>query len=287
MILVSLFGGLGNQMFQYAAGRALSDRLGLPLVLDRRHYDRAVEHGYALDAFRLADVAPASALPPTARAEPLRHLLWRLSGRGPRRFRERGLGYTPGFATISGPVWLHGYWQSERYFAAQAELIRADFTPRLPPGPGTARCLEDIATRDCAVSLHVRRGDYVRNPRFAALHGLCGPEYYARALERIAAASGAEPVVFAFSDEPDWVRDNLALPFETRVVSHNDASRSHEDMFLMAACRHHVIANSSFSWWGAWLNPRPDKIVIAPARWFADPRISNPDILPQGWHALG
>jgi hypothetical protein len=287
MIVVRLAGGLGNQMFQYAAGRALSLRTGLPLVLDRRHYNRPREHGYALGAFPLADTAVEPArLPPLPRERPLAWFLERLTGRGLPRREERGPGFDPAIAAITGPAWIDGYFQSERYFADHADTIRAELSPPPATDEGNARWLAEITAEPHAVSLHVRRGDYVSNARFAARHGSCTPAYYERALAHVAGRMGADPVIFAFSDDPDWVRGNLRLPAEIRVVDQNDAARNFQDLRLMSACRHHIIANSSFSWWGAWLNPNPDRIVAAPARWYADPAMSNPDIWAQGWDRI-
>ncbi|MCO4839618.1 MAG: alpha-1,2-fucosyltransferase [Rhodobacteraceae bacterium] len=284
MIVVRIKGGLGNQMFQYAAGRSLALKTGMPLALDLRHYQRAREHGYALGEFALADVPlDAAHLPPVLRDRPLAYCLARLTRRGPQFLRENGLGFDPAIADISGPVWLEGYFQSERYFLAHAATIRAELTPASPPDAQNARWLADIKADPCAVSLHVRRGDYVRNLKFAAHHGTCTPDYYARALAHVAQKMQAEPVIYAFSDDPDWVRENLQLPAKIKVVGHNDASRNVEDLRLMSACRHHIIANSSFSWWGAWLNPRVEKIVTAPAVWFADPTSVNRDIWADNW----
>lgn len=284
MIIVRIKGGLGNQMFQYAIGRSLSLKTGLPLVLDKRHYLRMREHGYGLDKFQLADTPmDAAKLPPTPREQPLAHFFWRVMKRQPQLQREAGLAFDPVIAASSGPTWVDGYFQSERYFAQHADTIRAELTLAAPPDPENARWLAEIEAEPRAVSLHVRRGDYVRNAKFAALHGSCPPEYYARALEHVAQKTGADPIIYAFSDDPDWVRDNLQLPAEIRIPGHNDASRNIEDLRLMRACRHHIIANSSFSWWGAWLNPRTDKIVTAPARWFSDPNYHNPDIWADGW----
>lgn len=284
MIIVRVKGGLGNQMFQYATGRALALRTGLPLVLDKRHYQRPREHGYALDAFRLADVPiDAADLPPSPKERPVAHWLWRLRKRQPQLQHEASAAFDPRIAGIRGPAWIEGYFQSERYFADHAASIRADLTPKAPPDPENARWLAEIQAEPRAVSLHVRRGDYVRNAQFAARHGTCTPDYYARALAHIAEAMGTTPVIYAFSDDPAWVRDHLKLPAEIRIPGHNDAARNSEDLRLMSACRHHIIANSSFSWWGAWLNPRADKIVAAPSRWFADPATVNPDIWADGW----
>jgi hypothetical protein len=271
-------------MFQYATGRALSRNTGLPLVLDTRHYQRSREHGYGLEHFHLAVTrVPATDLPPAPREQPLAHWLWRLMRREPQLQSEAGLAFDPAIATISGPAWIDGYFQSERYFLAHAQTIRAELTPKAAPDAENARWLEEIRAEPRAVSLHVRRGDYVANARFAARHGSCTPDYYARALAHVTEKTGVEPVIYAFSDDPDWVRDNLHLRAEIRVPGHNDAGRNYEDLRLMSACRHHIIANSSFSWWGAWLNPRADKVVAAPARWFADPDCVNPDIWPEGW----
>lgn len=284
MIVVRMKGGLGNQMFQYAAARAVALNAGLPLALDLRHYQREREHGYALGGFALADVPlDAAQQPPVLRERPLAYVFARLSGRGPRVLRESSLNFDPAIAAASGPACLEGYFQSEQYFSAHGATIRAELTPVSAPDAQNARWLAEIQADPCAVSLHVRRGDYVRNAKFAAHHGTCTPEYYARALAHIAEKMQADPVVYAFSDDPDWVRENLDLPAKIKVVGHNDASRNIEDLRLMSACRHHIIANSSFSWWGAWLNPRPEKIVIAPAVWFADPTCVNADIWPESW----
>lgn len=284
MIIMRIKGGLGNQMFQYAVGRNLSLKTGLPLVLDRRHYRPTHEHGYGLDVFALADTpVENAALPPHRSDRPFANALSRVLGRGPRLMREAALEFDPAIAAIDGPAWLEGYFQTERYFAGNADIIRSEFTPTAAPDATNAAWLARIQADPLAVSLHVRRGDYVANPKFAARHGTCSAAYYDSAVAHMTDVLGAPPVIYAFSDDPDWVRDNLDLPATINVVGHNDASKNYEDLRLMGACRHHIIANSSFSWWGAWLNPRADKVVVAPAKWHADTQNDNPDIWADGW----
>lgn len=286
MIITQINGGLGNQMFQYAAGRSLALRHDVDLVLDTRIFEGKSQFGFGLDHFNhAARQGLPSEVPPERRQNRLRYLLWRGLRLKPHLVRETGLSYNAGFDGLGDGVYLKGYWQSERYFKAVEDTIRADFRIVTPPSPENAALLAELAQLP-AISLHIRRGDYVNNSRTNATHGTCTLDYYARAAELIAGKMATKPVIFTFSDDPAWVRENLVLPYEMRVMKHNDSDHNYEDLRLMSACRHHIIANSSFSWWGAWLNPSPDKMVVSPARWFADPAMVNDDIWPESWIRL-
>ncbi|MDE4145697.1 MAG: alpha-1,2-fucosyltransferase [Pseudophaeobacter sp. bin_em_oilr2.035] len=279
MITARLHGRLGNQMFQYAAARALAERLGVAVALDSREAVRRGE-GVLTRVFDL-DLTEPAPLPPLKQEAPLRYALWRAFGSTPTFRRERGLGYNPGFATWGDGSYLHGYWQSEKYFAAIADRIRADFS--FPEFTNTQNA--DMAARiqgSNAISLHVRRGDYVA----LAAHVLCDQAYYEAALARVLEGLEGTPTVFVFSDDPDWAKENLPLPCEKVVVDFNGPDTDFEDMRLMTLCQHNIIANSSFSWWAAWLNQNPEKRVTGPAQWFGDPKLSNPDILPDSWHRI-
>ena len=271
-------------MFQYAAARALALRNRTELVLDARAYAPDSAFSYGLKNLAIhATVGSEDMLPPPG-SRPLRYAFWRKFGRSPRFVREKSLSFFDrNIAGLGVDVYLHGYFQSERYFSDFAGRMREELAVKPPPDGENARWLERIARRPGAVALHVRRGDYVSNSKFRAAFGTCPPEYYSNAMEIIAGESRDEPFVHVFSDEPQWVRENLKIPYETVYADHNDSHCAHEDLRLMAACKHNIIANSTFSWWGAWLNPNPEKIVIAPRRWFADPRLDNPDIIPDGW----
>lgn len=133
-----------------------------------------------------------------------------------------------------------------------------------------------------AVSVHMRRGDFVSNPKSNAVHGVCPPEYY-RAAIRTMAGQVEKPCFYIFSDDIAWAKDQLKLDFPCQSVEHNTGAESYNDMRLMSRCRHHIIANSSFSWWGAWLSDYPSKIVIAPRQWFLNAPHDVSDLIPHGW----
>lgn len=289
MIVVRLLGGLGNQMFQYAAGRALAERTGGELLFDVADFDALPDRAYALGPYpvrgRVADAGELAAFPPRTAGRLAR---WarravRVLRPGPQRFVEPHSHYTPAFERLRGDVYLDGYWQSERYFAPVADAVRTELT--LPgPLPDPARAAADAIRASEAVSVHVRRGDYVTNPTFAATHGALEPAYHRKAAARVAEGL-AEPAFFVFSDEPDWVRAHLDLGAPFTVV---EGGSPQADLHLMSLCRRHAVANSSFSWWGAWLCAHPDKRVVAPRRWFGPARAGRgtSDLLPVGWERV-
>jgi hypothetical protein len=164
-----------------------------------------------------------------------------------------------------------------------ASTIRTDFAFRQPLTGLNVEIAQEIAVVN-SVSLHIRRGDYASNPKTLSTHGTCSLAYYKEAIRKIIERVES-PHLFVFSDDIDWARDNLNIDLPIRYVDHNRDSESFNDMRLMSLCRHHIIANSSFSWWGAWLNPHEDKIVVAPNNWFANSN-NTKDLLPTGWFAL-
>jgi hypothetical protein len=288
MIVVQLCGGLGNQMFQYAFGRRLALEQKAPLWLDIAAFGAAAPgetpRQYRLDHFKIDGriLPPCMAFfLPFPRRMP-RRLSW---ARWPgllRKVREKGHPYDATAANAKGNLYVEGFWQTEKYFAQVPDAIRADFALREPMTPQRQELAAQMGPN--AVSVHVRRGDYVTNTSANAFHGTCSPEWYKQAMDRMAAAlPGA--TFFVFSDDPDWSRDNLPRYDGTVFVNPQPDGRDYEDMHLMARCAHHIIANSSYSWWGAWLNPSMMKKVIAPARWFAK-EDGGPDRIPAAWTKL-
>lgn len=293
MIISHVIGGLGNQMFQYAAGRALALERREVLWLDVSGYD-----GYGLhQGFELGRVFGCQA--PLASRDEVRAVLgWRGGAsirnivskpqlsfvRGKSFVVEPHFNYWPDIRTVPASVYLQGYWQSEKYFADARDIIRADFTFRKPVSKHNAAWMGRIV--NCSsVSMHIRRGDYVSDARTYAAHGVCPIEYYRSAVDYIAKRV-EQPEFFVFSDDIAWARENLNTGYACHYIDHNRGEESYNDMRLMSLCRHHIIANSSFSWWGAWLNPSADKIVVAPKRWFASGDRRLDDLLPPSWVTL-
>lgn len=292
MIVVRLIGGLGNQMFQYAAARALAERTGGELLFDVGGFADYADREFALGGYALRGrVATADELARFPGPGPERGRLGRLAERagralgagrgGPAYYRQPHFHYDPGFERLCGDVYLDGYFQSERYFAPVAGALRAELAW---PGPLASEA-EAIAARIAAeesVALHVRRGDYVSDPHIAATHGALGPDYHRRAVA-LAAEGLAAPSVFVFTDDPDWVRTELDLGAPFTLV---DGGSPQADLHLMSQCRRKALANSSFSWWAAWLGAGQGRRVVAPRRWFGEERMRTrrmDDLYPQGW----
>ena len=182
---------------------------------------------------------------------------------------------------LSDDACLDGYWQNEKYFKDIADVIKDDFTIKIEPDEKNKDLLSQI--KNCnAVAIHVRRGDYATNPQTANYHGACGLDYYEKCVDLVAKKMNS-PHFFVFSDDPKWTIENLKIDFSTTYISNNGQDKGCEDLRLMKHCKHFIIANSSFSWWGAWLSNNPNKIVLAPKRWFRKEDIDTKDLIPEGW----
>lgn len=292
-IIVKLNGGLGNQLFQYAFARGVSSRLKTDFKLDLTAFGRYYTHDpYLLHRF---DISPAIAgdLDMCGFVWLRKHhaffesLYSRIRSSGmdlPWYCRERGFRFDPGVFSRKGATYFDGFWQSEEYFKHIGDEIREELKLKEPLSEHGREIDASIGTTQ-AVSLHMRH--YPVEDGALAWHGICSTEYYRQALELVAKRV-ADPHLFVFSDNYPWVRKHLVPIIESRGLPYtlveNDDSKNGEDMILMSHCKHHIIANSSFSWWGAWLNPSADKLVIAPQKWFANaPKNDTTDLIPKEW----
>ena len=291
MIIVRIIGGLGNQMFQYAAGKRLAATHNTVLKLDISEFKDYNLHAYGLSAFNTEELF-ATPEEINLFKEPevgslrkkLKKLLRRPNKLGITHIREMQYNFAPEILTLPDSVYLDGYWQSEKYFLDIAEIIRKEFTVKSPQKNKNLALAQQI-TSCASVSLHVRRGDYVTDKKTNTIHGICDLDYYRRCIERLG-QQVHHPCFFIFSDDPKWAENNLKIPHPAIFIGHNGPEKNYEDLRLMSQCRHHIIANSSFSWWGAWLGQHRETITYGPKRWFNAPSFNTQDLLPEAWNRI-
>jgi hypothetical protein len=295
MVIVQISNGLGNQMFMYALGRSISYRNNVELKLDLSIYDSGHHSVYFLDKFNIqAGIATREEV------ESFKPKRWKLHKWIPyeinrrmmpmrkRKFvRERTYRFDPEVMKIRDNAYLLGFWACEKYFKDIREVLLQDFTLINSPNEKNREVLDEMASCD-SISLHIRRGKYVSDPRARRTFGALPVEYYQRGLDYIAERV-SNPRVFVFSHEMDWVKENLKTNLPLRYVDHNPPAEYYEDLRLIKACKHHVIPNSTFTWWGAWLCKYPGKIVVAPRYWFAPEKAErggDAEVFPDEWIRL-
>lgn len=275
MRLIKMTGGLGNQMFIYALYLSIKAK-GLRVRIDlsdMQHY--YVHYGYELHRiFHL----PADEL---CINQKLKKAVEFLFFKTILERKQKGR-LEPYFGPQRWPlVYYKGFYQNERYFAHCADQVRQAFTFDLSKANAASLdLLQQIEADPHAVSLHVRRGDYLEAKHFSRSGCVCTLDYYTRAVHR---AQQFDPAArfYVFSDGMDWVRENIPLPADTVFVRCNQGADSWQDMMLMSHCRHNVVCNSTFSWWGAWLNAHEGKQVFCPSKWTASE--SADKFVPDGW----
>lgn len=292
MIIVRLTGGLGNQLFQYAAGRRIAVKNNIPLKLDLSWFKDQSDRPYSLNHFAtIQDIAsPAEvARLKGSKLTYLKEILLQKANLdrhdGKRTLiLEKSLDFDPNILQISGSAYLIGFWQSEKYFKDIEGMIKKEFVVRTPPDLENIKVANEIRNTE-AVCIHVRRGDYVSDPKTNQSIGLCSLEYYYRAIDHII-SKVEKPHFFIFSNDPSWTQRHIRIDAPITYVRHNPSDKNFEDLRLMTFCKHFIIANSSFSWWGAWLSSNERKIVIAPAQWFRGEQYNDDDRLPKEWIRL-
>lgn len=287
MIISRIDGGLGNQMFQYAYGLYLARRADAEYFLDVSSYEKHPQHGYLLDHFQIdAEVLPAnlSAKVPRKYRSSASKVSWLQDGFGLRtlrRHKERDFGFQTSHLEAGNNRYLVGYWQSEQFFPGMRDELLKQFAVRRDL---TAKS-QEIGVRMAegnSIALHVRRGDYVTSQSAAAIYEHLSVNYYHRCLQTWASEQD-RPEVYIFSNDIAWCREQFQLEYPTHFVDHTSVDTAFEDLWMMqqAACL--VMANSTFSWWAAWLNQRPEHQVIAPSRWFRPGTMDGSSILCRDW----
>lgn len=287
MIIVKLMGGLGNQMFQYAAGKALACAKNQSLFLDISNYNELQEdispRSFKLNCFNVnAEIIDKKEI---LRYTKKNNLLNRLINKFKPYYRKKifihpEFQFDPNFYNTINDVYLNGYWQSYLYFEKINETILKEFSLKEQYLGGIVPTLAIINNSE-SVSVHIRRGDYITSKVAAEVLGCLPYSYYDNAFQLIEKGI-KDPHYFIFSDDIEWVKLNMKIRNSTVIDTNNELY----DLILMSHCKHNVIANSSFSWWAAWLNRNTNKIVIAPKKWFNDTTINTNDLIPPAWIRL-
>ena len=296
-------GGLGNQMFQYAAGKSLATKLGVALkidtsFLDDRSYKKDFTfRNFELSCFNIKDdficngqlerFYSACKIFEMCKLNALNRIAFNYAIPLPKVFQHSDTKVNNYFQRLSNYTLIEGYWQSEKYFIDQQAVIREKYIFKPHITDQNFKILTEIINSN-SVSVHIRRGDFAENSVINNIHGLVDKEYYERSISYILRKID-NPVFFFFSDDMGWVKSNFSFLTENYItffINHNIGDKAYEDLRLMSNCKHNIIANSSFSWWGAWLNKNPDKVVTAPVCWYRNFLIDTKDLIPNEWVRL-
>ena len=285
MIITEINGGLGNQLFQYAAGLALSNKHNTPLKVNTNFNSLDTSRSLALTHFNIdvnqADQSEINHLYPSSSLN--RKIQSILPTSRKSFYKEQKFSFQSNFSQLSSSVYLKGYWQSERYFSSIDQIIKEKYILDPACYKNASDFIQYLPSHE-SVSIHVRKGDYLKAP-YNAYYAELNNEYYQKAtafLKQIC----PNLKVYIFTDDPSWVKQNLDLGLPFELASGNATNSMFEDFQAMRSCKYHVIANSSFSWWTAWLSAHPDKKVVAPNHWFKNSQQDTVDLIPKSWNIL-
>lgn len=295
--IVKLVGGLGNQMFQYAFAYALAKSFGTNITLDMTWFEAVKNHenvtprAFELDVFNInyeiATKEDLQKVVPTPRRSKFQKFLWEVfkikkyKPAGNTYIQYASYDYDKNLFVYPEYLYYDGYFQNEKYFKHIRNELLQGFHSNIALDEKNQHTLNKILEEN-SVSIHVRRGDYVTLECAKDFHGTCPLEYYQKAIEYISKRI-KNPHFFLFSDDIEWTIKNLKIEHPFTVVDFNQ-SKGWLDLNLMKSCKHNILANSSFSWWGAWLNENPNKIVIAPKKWTT--KKTKGSIMPREWVKL-
>lgn len=290
MIISRIYGGLGNQMFQYAAGYSLARKLTVSHFIDLRYFSQDSTRKYELGNFILNPKTVPKLLvllsdwPEITKMR----LLFPKNKRGffeKLRFiptyKEMEFGYEPDFFKLPKNISLEGYFQSYQYFIGDNEIRNLFKFDKEKISKKTQQIANKIRATE-SVSVHVRRTDYV-NMHNKGYFAKLTPQYYSKAMKKF---NLSKTHFYIFSDDVEWVKTNLVLPKNAHIIT-GDINKPAEDLYLMSQAKHHIIANSSFSWWGAWLGYHSNQRVLAPSKWFgSNKQILLENLYPNHWQLL-
>lgn len=298
MIICRLCGGLGNQMFQYATSYVLARRLQTKLTLDVDYYSNFgndTKRHFGLKIFNisagLATKEDINKCLNISSFTKINKLLNRFDF-NPHLIKEKEAFIFKEIKSLKTNInyYVDGYWQNAKYFQNESAEIKQEFSLRRESNPFlTSQQLVSLINSSGfskSVGIHIRRGDYVNG--IDKPQGFFGLNYYREAIT-IMRKQVVTPLWLIFSDDPAWVKENisgLGLTTDDQIIFADQYQLGDYDLLLMSYCHHQIIANSTFSWWSAWLNSSPDKVVIGPKRWIKGADFNTSDILPKTWLSL-
>jgi len=283
MIIVKIVGGLGNQMFCYAYSKALQQK-GYDVKIDVSTFETYKLHGgYQLDKYNI-DLAQSNKQENKKYYSNslLSKVLRRLGIKTSKAIREKSLLFDERLLNIQDNNYIEGYFQSEKYFKNIRGILLEQFIIKQELSDYTMKIEVEINISHNSCSLHIRRGDYLNSDN-TKIHGSCDLEYYKKSIDYLEEKI-SNIRYFIFSDDIKWCKENFNLA-NVIFVDNKETKIPHEDLYLMSLCNHNIIANSSFSWWGAWLNQNEEKMVLAPKKWFEDDELEtqSKDIVCKDW----
>lgn len=286
MVIVKLNGGIGNQLFQFAFGKNIASQNKIKLKFDTTPFSADIDRSFKLKFFNIDHgIADNTDLTYFTKnntfikrffnffeiAKPFRYK---------RYYKENGFKFNKNTKKLkSKNLYLEGYWQSEKYFKDISEIIKKEITLK----DGLDKKFDDLVEKiknNVSVSIHFRKSDYLLE-KHSSIYSNLDNNYYQKAIEIINKTT-KNPLFFIFSDDVNWVKNNIKLP-STSVFVSNGKNKDYEELILMSKCKNNIIANSTFSWWGAWLNKNSYKTVIAPKNWFKDKNTNTEDLIPNNW----
>lgn len=290
MIIVKLMGGIGNQLFQYATGRALAIKHNTSLkfdltLLNQDPKDKYTKRNFELNLFHTScEIANDADIERFTKLSLYRKVLRKISPALNSKYfyaYQNGFEFDARFTEFPKNTYLDGYWQSEKFFIDIRKELVQELTIN-KPFTDKVKIAQQLIANSNSVSLHIRRGDYVSDKGASEFHGILPLSYYYESIKYLNEKHN-DLKVFIFSDDMDWVKEHLKIQNQCVYIDFNKKDDSVFDIYLMSLCNHNIIANSSFSWWGAWLNQHTDKIVIAPNQWFANKSLNTKDLIPSSW----
>ena len=291
MIIVQLSGGLGNQLFQYATAKALSLKNNTDLHLDISSFYREEIHELEVPRdFELVNFEGVNE--PLIKHDPFdsieqypflkKKFFNKLTIPHKRNiYKDLHFKFDKNLFNLNSNVFIKGGWQSEKYFSAYKTELRKVLILKENLYSNVSEFGSNLC-KENSVSVHIRRGDFLRKKIILEWHGVLTTDYYKQALNMLKEKHGSLNIYY-FSDDPEWVKNYLLPLFPGQIVSGNISQTHYEDLYLMSQCKHNIIANSSFSWWAAWINSNQNKTVIAPLKWFDKANLDTKDLIPDDW----